>query len=55
MCGATAISYNQGTVYTVVDLDHAWLKEITKPNETTDLHVLVGNAEYTEYYDAHVG
>lgn len=47
--GGTAGSYVEGTETAVLDLDHAWREPTTRPGETIDVHVLAGDAEYTEY------
>lgn len=52
--GATAGSYVDGTDHAVFDLDHAWREATTRPAETIELHVLVGDAEYTQYAYAHL-
>ena len=52
--GGTAGSYVHGTDHAVYDFDHSWREATTRPAETIDVHVLVGDAEYTEYAYAHV-
>jgi hypothetical protein len=52
--GGTAGSYVDGTQNAVYDVDHTWREVTTRPAETIDVHVLVGDAEYTEYAYAHV-
>ena len=52
--GGTAGSYVDGTENAVYDVDHTWREETTRPAETIDVHVLVGDAEYTQYAYAHV-
>lgn len=52
--GGTAGSYVDGTDHAVYDLDHSWRETTTRPAETIDVHVLVGDAEYTQYAYAHV-
>jgi hypothetical protein len=52
--GGTAGSYVEGTESAVFDLEHAWREPTTRPGESIDVHVLVGDAEYTEYAYARV-
>ena len=52
--GGTAGSYVDGTDHAVYDLDHSWREATTRPAETIDVHVLVGDAEYTQYAYARV-
>jgi hypothetical protein len=52
--GGTAGSYVDGTEHAVFDVDHAWREVTTRPAETIDVHVLVGDAEYTQYAYAHL-
>lgn len=52
--GGTAGSYVDGTENAVYDLEHSWREATTRPAETIDVHVLVGDAEYTQYAYAHV-
>jgi len=47
--GGTAGSYVDGTEHAVYELDHAWREVTTRPAEKIDVHVLVGDAEYTQY------
>ena len=47
--GATASSYTEGTPYAVLEIDHSWRDDVTKPGEAIDVHVLVGSADYLEY------
>jgi hypothetical protein len=47
--GGTAGSYVDGTENAVYELEHAWREVTTRPAETIDVHVLVGDAEYTQY------
>lgn len=47
--GATAASYTRGGSAAVYTVDHAWSEKTTRPDEKIDVHVLVGNAEYTQY------
>ena len=52
--GGTAGSYVEGTADAAFDLEHAWRSPAVDPNETIDVHVLVGDAEYTQYAYGHV-
>ena len=52
--GGTAGSYEAGTTDAVYDVEHAWHEVALKANETVDVHVLVGDADYTQYAYAHV-
>jgi len=52
--GGTAGSYVDGTENAVYDLDHAWREVTTRLAETIDVHVLVGDAEYTQYSYTHL-
>lgn len=52
--GANAASYTRGGVAAVYTIDHAWSEKTTRPNEKIDVHVLAGNAEYTQYAYARV-
>ncbi|MBS2014366.1 MAG: carboxypeptidase regulatory-like domain-containing protein [Deltaproteobacteria bacterium] len=52
--GTTASSYTEGTPFAVLEVDHAWLGERTRPGEVIDVHVLVGSADYTEYAYARI-
>lgn len=52
--GGTAGSYTAGTADATYDVEHSWREGALKPNETIDVHVLVGDADYTQYAYAHV-
>lgn len=52
--GGMAGSYTEGTETAVYDLEHSWREPNTRPGEAIDVHVLVGDAQYTEYAYAHV-
>jgi hypothetical protein len=52
--GGTASSYIEGTETAVLDLDHAWREPTTRQGESIDVHVLVGDAQYTEYAYARI-
>lgn len=52
--GGTAASYVDGTETAVLELEHAWREPSLRPGESIDVHVLVGDADYTEYAYAHV-
>jgi hypothetical protein len=53
--GAMAGSYVDGTENAVFDVDHAWREPTTRPGETIDVHVLVGDAEFTHYAYGRIG
>jgi hypothetical protein len=52
--GGMAGSYVDGTENAVFDVDHAWREPSTRPGETIDVHVLVGDAQFTHYAYARV-
>ena len=52
--GGTAGSYNEGAESAIYQLDHAWSEVTVRPGEAIDVHVLVGDAEYTQYAYAKV-
>jgi hypothetical protein len=52
--GGTAGSYTAGTAEATYDVEHFWRDTAPKPNETIDVHVLVGDADYTQYAYTHV-
>jgi len=52
--GANAASYTKGGVTAVYTIDHAWSEKATRPGEKIEVHVLAGNAEYTQYAYARV-
>lgn len=52
--GGTAGSYVEGTEHATLDLEHAWREPNTRPGEWIDVHVLAGDAQYTEYAYARV-
>jgi len=47
--GATAGSFSAGAETAVFDVDHTWREPTTRPGESIDVHVLVGDAQYSEY------
>jgi hypothetical protein len=47
--GTTAGSYTAETETSIYDVDHTWREPTTRPGESIDVHVLVGDAQYTEY------
>jgi hypothetical protein len=52
--GGTAGSYTAGTADGIYDVEHSWHDGALKPSETIDVHVLVGDADYTQYAYARV-
>jgi hypothetical protein len=52
--GGTAGSYEAGTEHGLYELDHAWRESFTRPGESIEVHVLTGDAQYTEYAYASV-
>jgi hypothetical protein len=52
--GGTAGSYVEGTSSAVLELDHAWREPSLRAGESIDVHVLVGDAQYSEYAYARV-
>ena len=52
--GGTAGSYAAGTEDASYDVDHAWHEVAVGANEIIDVHVLVGDADYTQYAYARV-
>ena len=52
--GATAGSFSAGATMGVYDVDHTWREPTTRPGESIDVHVLVGDAHYAEYSYARV-
>jgi hypothetical protein len=52
--GGTAGSYTAGTESAVYDVEHAFRTAVVGANETIDVHVLVGDADYTHYAYAHL-
>ncbi|MDB5217449.1 MAG: hypothetical protein JWO86_5376 [Myxococcaceae bacterium] len=53
-CGGTAGSYVAGTPGAVYDVEHSWSDAVVPASETVDVHVLIGDADYTQYAYAHV-
>jgi hypothetical protein len=47
--GATAISYTAATETALLELEHAWREKTLRPSESLQVHVLAGDAEYTQY------
>ena len=47
--GMTAGSYTEGLESAVYDVTHSWEQEQTQPDEMIDVHILVGDAQYTHY------
>ena len=53
--GATAGWFNEGGAESAIfDVDHAWREPMTRPGESIDVHILVGDAQYSEYAYARV-
>jgi hypothetical protein len=52
--GATAGSFTAGAASGIYDVDHAWREPNTRPGESIDVHILVGDARYSEYSYARV-
>lgn len=52
--GGTAGSYVTGTESALFELDHAWREANVRSGEAIDVHVLTGDAQYTEYAYARV-
>ena len=47
--GGTAGSYTEGTQTAIYELDHAFQEASPRRGESIDVHVLVGDAQYTQY------
>jgi hypothetical protein len=47
--GGTAVSYTEGATTTVLEIDHAYQEPSLRRDEVIDVHVLVGDAQYTRY------
>ena len=47
--GGTAASYTQGATSTVLEVDHAYQESSLRYDEVIDVHVLVGDAQYSRY------
>jgi hypothetical protein len=52
--GGTAGSYTEGAETAIYEVDHAYQEAAPKRGETVDVHVLVGDAQYTQYAYARV-
>ncbi len=52
--GGTAGSYVEGTEDAAFDVEHAFRTAAVGAGETIDVHVLIGDADYTQYAYAHV-
>lgn len=52
--GGTAGSYTEGAQTAVYELDHAFQEAAPRRDESIDVHVLVGDADYTQYAYARV-
>lgn len=47
--GGSAISYTSGTDTALLEVDHSWREETLRPSEALEVHVLAGDADYTQY------
>jgi hypothetical protein len=52
--GGTAGSYTEGAQTAIYELDHAFQEAAPRAGESLDVHVLVGDAQYTQYAYAHL-
>ncbi len=47
--GGTASSFTEGATTAILDVDHAYVEPSLRHDELIDVHVLVGDAQYTQY------
>ena len=52
--GGTAGSYTEGTETAIYEIDHAFQEAAPRAGESVDVHVLVGDAQYTQYAYARI-
>ena len=53
--GGTATSYTEGAQTSILEIDHAFQEPSLRRGESIDVHVLVGDAQYTQYAYARAG
>lgn len=47
--GGTAMSYTAATETALLELEHSWRETALRPSESVQVHVLAGDADYTQY------